>query len=88
MIKDIAPKAEIHWLALPKQHITDLRKATDVDREILGSTLVAAATAVREKAHDRPFKIIANNGREAGQHIFHLHFHILIGSTIVDMLPV
>lgn len=79
VIKDISPKSEIHWLVIPKEHITELRTATVQQEGDLGACLLAAAAAVREKADNKPFKLIANNGREAGQHIFHLHFHVLIG---------
>jgi len=89
VIKDKFPKAEIHWLAIPTtHHIADLRITTEADQMVLGSTVYAAAHAVKEFANNRPFKLIANNGHEAGQRIFHLHFHILIGPAIEEISTV
>jgi len=89
VIKDKFPKSEIHWLAIPTtHHIADLRVITETDQMMLGSAVYAAAHAVKEFANNRPFKLIANNGHEAGQRIFHLHFHILIGSAIEEISAV
>jgi histidine triad (HIT) family protein len=80
IIKDKFPKSEIHWLAIPKTHLEDLRAVREHDASLLGATLCATSHAVKEFAHNRPFKLCANNGHEAGQRVFHLHFHILIGT--------
>lgn len=82
IIQDIAPKADIHWLVVPKVHLDDLRIATPSHQALLGATLLAAAEVVRNKADNRPFKLVANNGHEAGQRVLHLHFHILIGTFL------
>jgi histidine triad (HIT) family protein len=73
--RDIHPKAPVHILVVPRKHIPRLDDLTD--KELAGELL----TAVREVAHGAGlrgrFRVALNNGREAGQIVDHLHFHIL-----------
>jgi len=78
VIADHAPKAELHWLVIPLVHVCDMRDHL-ATKELLGGMMAVAAQVVREHAQDRPFKLVMNNGHEAGQRVFHLHAHILIG---------
>ena len=77
---DLAPQAPVHVLIIPKRHLTDLSDAAPDDLELLGRLQHAAA----EVAHlcdvaKSGFRVVINNGAEAGQSVFHLHLHILGG---------
>lgn len=83
---DIAPRAKVHVLVIPKKHITCLRSTSPEDAEILGHLLVK----VREIAeglglNETGFRIIANNGGDSGQEVPHLHFHILGGEKLAPL---
>ena len=75
---DIAPKAPTHDLVIPRKHIGRLAEATAQDRELLGELALRAAALARELGLDH-YRLVANNGEEAGQSVFHLHFHLLGG---------
>lgn len=83
---DIAPRARIHVVVIPKKHIVCLRSTSPEDAEILGHLLVK----VREIAeglglNETGFRIIANNGGDSGQEVPHLHFHILGGEKLAPL---
>lgn len=83
VIKNIDPKAPIHYLILPKKHLVDISAFSDKDND-LGWQILKMA---RDLAHERlegfsGFNLIANNGKEAGQSVFHMHFHFIAGKNI------
>lgn len=84
VIKDISPKADLHWLVIPRIHHDDLRSYAPGDTLTLGELLQTARMAVQKFAHNAPFKMIINNGSQAGQRIFHTHLHILSGTLHED----
>jgi histidine triad (HIT) family protein len=81
VIQDIAPKASIHYLIIPKKHIKDLASLEYHDG-YFGSEMLFMA---KKLSHDIPqaadFKFLINNGYAAGQRVFHLHAHFLAGHT-------
>jgi histidine triad (HIT) family protein len=80
VIQDIAPKTPVHWLIMPKKHIVDLQSMDDTDTH-LASAILMISKKLSEKLPDpRAFRLVANNGFDAGQRVFHLHFHFLSGS--------
>ncbi|HTM06364.1 MAG TPA: HIT domain-containing protein [Patescibacteria group bacterium] len=79
VIKDIAPKAPVHYLIIPKIHVPDMIHLTE-DQYVIGSHLFALAHEVGSSLTDKPdFRLIINNGADAGQSVFHLHMHLLAG---------
>ncbi|MGH9399623.1 MAG: histidine triad nucleotide-binding protein [Thermoanaerobaculia bacterium] len=76
--EDIAPKAPTHVLVIPRRHIATLAEARPEDAALVGEVIARAAAIARERGHEH-FRIVANNGAEAGQSVFHLHFHLLAG---------
>ncbi|MBP7854605.1 HIT domain-containing protein [Candidatus Babeliales bacterium] len=80
VIADIAPKAPVHYLIIPKKHVTDIRECDDVDQALLGNILLMAKT-LSQNSGNQEFKLIANNGASVGQSVFHLHFHFLSGNS-------
>jgi histidine triad (HIT) family protein len=81
VIKDIAPKAPIHYLVLPKKHYADLRALTESDRSLASNVLLMLQKLSADLPGNPGFKLVVNNGKDAGQHVFHLHFHFLVGSV-------
>jgi histidine triad (HIT) family protein len=86
VIKDIAPKAPIHYLIIPKKHLINLTELTSDDAQLAGSMLLLAQK-MSAQLGGVPFRFVINNGKEAGQVVFHLHAHFLSGrSTSSDNL--
>jgi histidine triad (HIT) family protein len=76
--EDIAPKAPIHILIIPKQHLTGLQAATPERATLLGHLLLATTTIAKQLGViDSGFRVISNAGVGAGQEVFHLHLHLL-----------
>jgi histidine triad (HIT) family protein len=77
---DVAPKAPTHVLVIPKTHVARLSQATGEQAALLGACLVAVAGIARTLSLDS-YRVIVNDGAEAGQSVFHLHLHLLGGRT-------
>lgn len=83
--KDIQPKAKIHLLIVPKEHISSLNEVKN--KEILGKLLWQAKVLAEKFSIDKTgYKIIINTGEKAGQTIFHLHFHLLSGEELKEFV--
>ena len=80
VISDIAPKAPVHLLAIPKKHIDSVIHIDEGDKELMGRMILVANTVAKEAGlHENGYKILINNGSRAGQIVFHLHMHIMGG---------
>ncbi|GJM04887.1 MAG: histidine triad nucleotide-binding protein [marine bacterium B5-7] len=77
--RDIAPQAPVHILLIPKQSIVKVSEATEADQSLLGHLLLKAGDIAREQGYGEAFRLVVNNGADAGQTVFHLHIHILAG---------
>lgn len=73
---DINPKANIHILIIPKRHIESIKHLEELDKELAGEMLLVAQKLAKEKNMEG-YKLVINVGREGGQLIDHLHFHLL-----------
>jgi diadenosine tetraphosphate (Ap4A) HIT family hydrolase len=83
VIKDIAPKAPVHLLIIPKIHIENLVNISDNDWKLVFDC-VRASNILSKKLKVDSFNLIANNGIKAGQSVFHLHWHFLSGINIYE----
>ena len=77
--RDINPQAPTHVLLIPKKEIARLIDASDEDRALLGHLMLTAGKIARDLGAGEAFRLVVNNGAEAGQSVFHLHLHILAG---------
>jgi len=80
--RDINPQAPTHVLLLPKKEIDSLTSADGADQALLGHLMLAAAKVARQLGVGDAFRLVVNNGAEAGQSVFHLHLHILAGRKL------
>lgn len=76
-IKDIAPKAPVHLLVIPRKPLPRLVDASAEDQALLGHLMVKAGELARQAGCGDAFRLVINNGESAGQTVFHLHLHIL-----------
>ena len=74
--EDIAPRAPTHVLLVPKGHVDSIAAAGDAAQ--IGRLFLAAARVARDRDL-RSYRLIVNNGPDAGQTVFHLHVHLLGG---------
>lgn len=76
--KDLNPQAPNHILIIPVKHIENLADAKEEDVLLLGKIQLAAAKIAKELGL-KDFRLVANNGKGAGQSVFHLHYHLMGG---------
>ena len=78
--RDINPKAPVHILIIPKKEIVSLATVTEEDVQILGHMmLITAKIARQEGIEESGYRVVTNINKDAGQSVFHIHFHILGG---------
>ena len=79
VIQDRVPSAPIHYLIIPKKHISDIAALTQDDVMLAGSLLLMAKTLSEQDVRASAFKLAVNNGAAVGQSVFHVHVHFLAG---------
>jgi histidine triad (HIT) family protein len=84
--RDIAPQAPVHILVIPKQHIPSVGAVTPENSTVAAACLEAAAKIAVQEHLDGGFRLISNCGKDAGQTVPHLHFHILAGKDMGETL--
>lgn len=80
---DIHPWAPVHFLIIPKKHIVSMAHVTAEDAPLLGRIMARAPKlAQQEGCNPYPeggFRMVTNTGKEGGQEVQHLHFHVMGG---------
>lgn len=82
VFRDINPRAPTHVLAIPRRHIASAADLTDADGDLLAA-LFSALRGAAQEAGLKGYRIVSNVGAESGQSVFHLHFHLLGGRTMI-----
>ncbi|MBM4407497.1 MAG: histidine triad nucleotide-binding protein [Chloroflexi bacterium] len=78
--RDIAPKAPVHVLVIPRRHIPSAADLAVDDGPLLSRMVAVAAEVARhEGIADSGYRIVTNVGADAGQSVAHLHLHVLGG---------
>ena len=80
--KDINPQAPLHILVIPKKHIAKISDAEKDDQDLLGYLLLKVGMIAKDQGYGEAFRLVINNGENAGQTVFHLHIHILAGRNL------
>ncbi len=81
---DIDPKAPVHVLVIPKVHLSGAAAVTAETAAVVGHIFEVIPT-IADKLGITDFRVVTNNGVEAGQTVGHLHFHILGGRVLGEM---
>ena len=85
--RDINPAAPIHILLIPKKHIASLAEVKPEDGELIAKMhQVVNEIAEKEGFMNNGYRLIVNCGKDAGQEVMHLHFHILAGEKMGDKI--
>ena len=82
VFKDIEPKAKVHLLAIAKDHFKLLSEMDSERRELLSYMLEKIPSIAAQNGCKNGFRLVINQGEDAGQTVFHLHIHILGGETL------
>lgn len=82
IINDIDPKAEKHFLVIPKKHFKLLSDMSDEDERMLGRMLKKISSLAESLGLEGGYRLVINQGDDAGQTVFHLHIHILGGQKM------
>ena len=81
--RDLAPQAPTHVLVIPRRHVGALRDLGADDGALaLDLLLLASCVAEQEGLLDGGYRVVTNDGPDAGQTVFHLHFHVLGGQPL------
>ena len=78
---DVNPQAPTHILIIPKKPIAKIADAKDVDQALLGHLLIKAGEIAKSLGLQDAYRLVINNGSDAGQTVFHLHIHLLAGRS-------
>ena len=82
IFKDIDPKAKRHYLCIPKMHFKTLAEMNDRQSEQLIKCLKKIPALTKELGLENGYRLVINQGDDAGQTVFHLHIHILAGQKM------
>ena len=83
VIRDINPKAKVHILVIPKQHVVTFNDITTATSSVMADLGLAIAQVTKNLGiADSGYKVVANNGRDGGQLVPHLHLHVLGGESV------
>lgn len=77
---DLTPQAPIHTLIIPKEHIASANDVDDKNSKLIGHIIAIASKIAKEQGFDKDgYRIVNNCGRDGGQTVNHIHFHVLAG---------
>ena len=79
--RDIEPQAPVHILVIPKKTILNLTEVVEDDKELLGHLILISSKIAKQEGL-KSWRMVINNGTEAGQTVFHLHIHIIGGRKL------
>lgn len=81
---DINPQAPTHVLIIPKEHYSSLNKIPEEKKDILSHLLLTARRIARDNGiAEKGYRIVLNTAKDAGQAVFHIHFHLLGGRRMM-----
>lgn len=81
--RDLAPQAPTHVLVVPRQHFAALQDAVPLHAGVVADALTLAADVARQEGLlETGYRVVTNDGPDAGQTVHHLHFHVLGGTKL------
>lgn len=75
--KDINPQAPVHFLVVPKGHIKSVNEIDKSHKELMGHIIYIASKLAKENGLDEGYRLVNNCGKQGGQTVDHIHFHVL-----------
>ena len=84
-IKDKFPIAPVHLLIMPKKEIKSIQDMEKEDLKLLSEIVEVAQKLAKEFKVEGGYRLLTNKGEDAGQTIFHLHFHLIGGRKLKEM---
>jgi len=81
-IKDIAPQAPVHLLIIPKKPIENIESMQEEDLPLMIEVVRVAKKLAKQFHLEKGYRLVTNSGSDAGQEVFHLHFHLLGGKKL------
>ncbi len=77
---DIHPQSPVHILVIPKKHVARLMDLSEEDMPVIHEVHKAVQVLARQRdVHQSGFRVVVNNGANAGQAVDHIHYHLLAG---------
>ena len=83
---DISPQAKVHCLCVPKSHFATLAEMDEVQANQLKRCFEKIPAIAKDLGLENGYRLIINQGQDAGQTVFHLHIHILGGQTMGEKM--
>ncbi len=80
--RDVNPQAPTHILVIPKREIPSIAAITAEDAELLGHLWTVIPQIAAQEKLEGGYRVVVNNGKDGGQSVDHLHFHILGGRSL------
>lgn len=84
--KDLNPQAPIHILVVPKKHYKNILDVNENDNIIAKIYSAINKIAKKEGFSENGFRVINNCGKDAGQTVMHMHFHVIAGKTLGEKI--
>ena len=84
VIRDIEPKANLHYLCMPKTHFATLAQLNEERAEIVKHIFQVIPTLEKQLGLENGYRVIINQGENGGQTVKHLHVHLLGGEKLGD----
>lgn len=82
---DIEPKAPVHILIIPKKHIKDINEISEENIKYVESLMLSIKEIAKiVGVYESGYRIISNTGKDSGQEVPHLHFHLLGGKKLAQ----
>lgn len=87
VFKDINPAAPVHLLIVPKMHIADINALDEDNADVIADCMLAVKKAAKMSGIDqRGYRLISNTGKDGGQSVDHLHFHLIGGVAMGERI--
>jgi histidine triad (HIT) family protein len=80
--RDVSPQAPTHVLVIPKREIASIEALSDADADLVAHMWIVIRDLARKLGLGNGYRVVVNNGPEAGQSVDHLHFHLLGGRPL------
>lgn len=83
---DVNPCAPVHFLVVPKKHIASINEVNEENSAVIAH-IFEVIPKIAAKLHlDSGYRVISNCGKDAGQTVFHIHFHVIAGVSMGEKL--